>query len=104
MAAKESKRSEIAKKNSAEAEKYDWLSEWNLYEDLNYRTAVVYIDADKGSQANMGRNYVTYDQEIGKFICFNLSHANNFFIAESPAQMLPQTFGEVPSAQVDSMS
>ena len=85
----ESKRSEIAKKNPTEAEKYDWINEWSLYEDLSFRSASIFIDADRGTQANKNSNYVTYDKKIGKFICFNLTHANNFFMVDSPTQTLP---------------
>jgi len=49
-AAKESKRSEIAKKSPEKAESYDWITEWSLYENIEVRSTKIIVEAEKGSQ------------------------------------------------------
>jgi len=49
-ALKESKRSEIAKISPEDAQAYDWISEWNLYEEISTRNSNILIEADLGKQ------------------------------------------------------
>jgi hypothetical protein len=82
-ASKESKRSEIAKKAPEEAEAYDWISEWDLYEEISTRNSNLIVEADLGKQLENGACYFTYDKLFGKFVCMSLTHSNNFFLVEA---------------------
>ena len=92
IATKESKRAEIATKSPEKAQTYDWTSEWSLYEDITVRTSNIFIEADRGRQLEHGVCYVTYDQNLGKFICMSLTHAYNFFMVDDLSKTVPKTF------------
>ena len=103
IAAKESKRDKIAKTNPEKAESYEWISEWDLYEEIKTQSSKILIDSDKGRQFESGACYYTFDNQIGKYIGFSLSHANNFFLVDDSSQTIPQSHDKDPSTKIDSM-
>lgn len=104
IATKESRRSEIAKDDPENAEKYDWTSEWDLYDDIKIRTSNVFIEANRGKQLEAGSFYTTYDKTMGKFVCMSLTNGYNFFMVDDLNSTIPKTFESAPSTQISSIS
>ena len=100
----ESKRSEIAKSDPEKAEQYKWITEWQLYDDVKTRTSNIYIDSDKGRELESGPFYITFDKKIGKYVCMVLNHSNNFFMVDDVTKVIPQTFAQAPTSNVESLT
>lgn len=90
IAAKQSKKEEHEKNKKEEP--FEWLSEWNLYDDIQIRTSLIQIHADRGKQLDKNRFYVSYDHAMGKYVCMLLSHSNSFFLVDELTESFPKTF------------